>query len=371
MRKHLTEITRLGLIAILMLTLGGSNLTAQNYRRGVEGRQAPAWGVDQWLNLPDGKKTLDIDDYNGKVLYLYGFQSWCPGCHSHGFPTLSKMISKYADNDKVAFVAIQTVFEGFGTNTFKAAERVGQQYSLDIPIGHSGSDDQRSIFMARYRTGGTPWTIIIDKQGVVRYNDFRIEVPGATRLIDALLEEAMPQEQKLQLPDSRGELDMLGKKFSLTGLRWLNTDDNEQPQIDGKVTLLRWWTNTCKFCAASLPPIDKLGREFEDTDFQRVAVYHPKPPRNVGDKKILDDAHLYGFNGIVAADEDWSVLNKNYLDIKPRRFTSVSFLLDRDGIVRFIHPGPELRLTSSPGLEQAASDYQDLRTAIRALLASN
>ena len=65
----------------------------------------------QWLNLPSGKKKIDIQDYQGKVLYLFCFQSWCPGCHSSGFPTLQKVMSRFKDNDDVAFVAIQTVFE--------------------------------------------------------------------------------------------------------------------------------------------------------------------------------------------------------------------------------------------------------------------
>ena len=30
--------------------------------RGVVGRPAPEWGVNQWLNLPGGKTTLDVSD---------------------------------------------------------------------------------------------------------------------------------------------------------------------------------------------------------------------------------------------------------------------------------------------------------------------
>ena len=44
------------------------------------------------------------------------FQSWCPGCHSHGFPALKKVSDAFADNQNIAFVGIQTVFEGYFTN---------------------------------------------------------------------------------------------------------------------------------------------------------------------------------------------------------------------------------------------------------------
>jgi hypothetical protein len=40
--------------------------------------------------------------------------------------------------------------------------------------------------MRAYRTGGTPWTIIIDRDGVVRYNDFRVKPKAAISLINKL-----------------------------------------------------------------------------------------------------------------------------------------------------------------------------------------
>lgn len=153
---------------------------------GVLDTPAPAWKVDTWFNLPAGKASLDLADYKGKVVYLYGFQSWCPGCHSVGFPTLQKLIEKFGKADDVAFVAVQTTFEGFGTNTADAAKKTGERYNLSIPIGHSGSEAKRSALMQAYKTGGTPWTIVIDKDGVVRYNDFHITPAQGERLISAL-----------------------------------------------------------------------------------------------------------------------------------------------------------------------------------------
>jgi len=153
---------------------------------GVLDAPAPAWKADTWFNLPKGQDSLDVADYRGKVVYLYGFQSWCPGCHSQGFPTLQKLIEKFGKADDVAFVAVQTTFEGFSTNTAAKAKATGERYSLAIPIGHSGSEGKRSALMQAYKTGGTPWTIIIDKDGVVRYNDFHITPAQGERLISAL-----------------------------------------------------------------------------------------------------------------------------------------------------------------------------------------
>jgi len=91
---------------------------------------------------------------------------------------------QFADDPNVAFIAIQTVFEGFDVNTFERAQEVAQQYGLEIPFGHDpGPDGQRSLVMQRYRTAGTPWTVLIDRQGRVQFNDFRADAAEMARMI--------------------------------------------------------------------------------------------------------------------------------------------------------------------------------------------
>ena len=155
--------------------------------RGILGQPAPSLGVDMWYNLPEGRESADVNDYKGKVVYLYGFQSWCPGCHRLGFPTLVELIEHYEGNEDVAFIAVQTTFEGFGTNTPEKAKETADHYGLSIAVGHSGTSHQPSTVMKRYRTGGTPWTVIIDRHGVVRFNDFHVQSDAAVALIDRLL----------------------------------------------------------------------------------------------------------------------------------------------------------------------------------------
>ncbi len=172
-------------IAIALSTLTAS-ATAETRTLGILKRQAPAWEVTQWFQLPDGKTSLDVNDFKGKVVYLYCFQSWCPGCHSHGFPTLQQLTKHFANDPNVAFVAIQTTFEGYGFNTFNKAKATMAKYDLTVPTGQSGDPDARSRLMRSYRTGGTPWTIIIDKHGVVQFNNYHIQAAQAIQLIEYL-----------------------------------------------------------------------------------------------------------------------------------------------------------------------------------------
>ena len=173
-------------LLLTCLLLSHAADAAGSHRPGIQGKKAPAFSVTEWINLKGEQKTFDLEDLEGKVIYLYCFQSWCPGCHSRGFPTLKEVIKDFADDDAVGIVAIQTTFEGFSSNTFERAKAIAKKYDLHIPIGQSGTAGSKSKIMQNYRTGGTPWTIIIDKNGVVRYNDFHITAEAASKLIRKL-----------------------------------------------------------------------------------------------------------------------------------------------------------------------------------------
>ena len=170
------------LLSIMLISLCVSVQAQQ--KGGILGQKAPKWNVKKWHHLSQDKKSLEIDEYKGKVIYLYCFQSWCPGCHSAGFPTLKKVQEKFKNNKEVKFLAIQTVFEGFHTNTFANALKVSKKFGLTIPFGQSGEKGVKSQLMKDYRTRGTPWAIIIGKDGLVKYNDFHIKSSEAEKIIN-------------------------------------------------------------------------------------------------------------------------------------------------------------------------------------------
>ncbi|MEE2780475.1 MAG: TlpA disulfide reductase family protein [Myxococcota bacterium] len=183
---HLRKTALTLLVLILSVTLA-HDVSAR--KRGIKGQQAPTWeGIQTWFQLPDGQRTLDVTDLKGKVVFVLTFQSWCPGCHSRGFPTLQAVKQHFKGRDDVAFVAMQTVFEGFSSNTEKKALETVRSYGLDIPTAHDpGPRNQGSVVMRRYRSGGTPWIIIIDPGGVVRFNGFHIPASKAIPMVEGLL----------------------------------------------------------------------------------------------------------------------------------------------------------------------------------------
>ncbi len=177
---------------VLLWFVSTTLVQAQDLEKlGIMGLQAPSWEVEKWIDgNGDEMATIDLKDFEGKVVYLYGFQSWCPGCHKYGFPSLKALTEEFKGNEEVVFVAVQTVFEGHHTNTKNKLRKMQEKYDLRIPFGHDSGDKttrNRSKILTNYRTGGTPWVVIIDTEGTVMYNDFHIEVEKASKMIRALV----------------------------------------------------------------------------------------------------------------------------------------------------------------------------------------
>ncbi|MBT8495150.1 MAG: TlpA family protein disulfide reductase [Deltaproteobacteria bacterium] len=180
-------MARFWLSLLLAVSLLAPSLADGKRKYGIHGHKAPKLNVGTWFNLPKGKKSIDLPELRGKVVYLLFFQSWCPACHSHGLPRMKKLVREYEKKD-VVFLVIQTVFEGYAVNTPAKAEATRKQFGLDIPVGHDGGPE-RSRVMRRYRTGGTPWVVVIDKEGIVRFDDYFLANPAARKLLDRLGKE--------------------------------------------------------------------------------------------------------------------------------------------------------------------------------------
>ena len=150
---------------------------------GVLGLKGKELSVPLWLNQKgEEMPAVSLADFKGKFKVLYCFQAWCPGCHSKGLPDLKEMVKAMNGRDDVVFLAIQTVFEGRDANTFERVKEIQREYGLAIPFGHDPGNESTgniSTTMINYRTGGTPWFIFIDKNDVVVFNDYHLEVDKA------------------------------------------------------------------------------------------------------------------------------------------------------------------------------------------------
>jgi hypothetical protein len=148
--------------------------------------KAKAIGVKHWIDK-DGNKIppIELSDLSGKFKIIFCFQNWCPGCHSNGFPTLKKLINGLQENNNIRFLAIQTVFEGHSQNTYDKIREAQIKYDLKIPFGHDAGNDDKSVsnFMKNYKTGGTPWFVLIDKHDNIVFADFHLNPDAAIEIL--------------------------------------------------------------------------------------------------------------------------------------------------------------------------------------------
>ena len=143
--------------------------------------------------------------------------------------------------------------------------------------------------------------------------------------------------------------------------------------LKGKVVLVRFWTDGCHWCFSTAPALKEFHETYAAKGLAVIGMYTPKPPRDATPDEVRGFAKRFGFAFPVGLDNDHGVLNSWWLAPHGRRldrkFTSVSFLLDRKGIVRKIHFGPEFFASDDPEHAQANRDYLDMKKTVEALLA--
>ena len=167
---------------------------------------------------------------------------------------------------------------------------------------------------------------------------------------------------------SRGE-DRLGvpaPPLKLSG--WLNSPPLDMDHLRGKVVLIRWWTDQCPFCAATAPALKGLDRKYRARGLEVIGIFHPKPAGDWSMERMRAATAQKGFTFPVALDADWAALNRWWPDLEKRGWTSVSFVCDKKGIIRYVHPGGEFHESSAADHSRCDRDYREIERVIERLL---
>ena len=159
------------------------------------------------------------------------------------------------------------------------------------------------------------------------------------------------------------------KALGWEGVEWLNSEPIHLDDLRGKVVLVRWWTDSCPYCTRSAPALNEFHARFARRDLIVIGMYHPKPiDRLITASEIREAAQERGFGFPIAIDHGWLVLRRWWLDGGRRSATSVSFLIDRHGVIRHIHPGPAFHREVVGGDDQPSKDFAALDRMIDQVL---
>ena len=164
--------------------------------------------------------------------------------------------------------------------------------------------------------------------------------------------------------------ELIGKPAPEWGtLEWMNSQPLKLSELEDKVVLIRWWTETCPFCSRSAPALNEFHDTFKEKGLVVVGMYHPKPPGPRRQQALEKAVKRLGFEFPIALDMDWSRLRRYWLANSRHRWTSVSFLMDKRGKIRYIHPGGEYYKEEGETRTEAQRDYDELKAMIEKLIA--
>lgn len=153
-------------------------------------------------------------------------------------------------------------------------------------------------------------------------------------------------------------------------MQWLQSPPITISKLKGKVVLIRWWTDECIFCMNSADALNNWYNQYHEKGLIVLGIYHVKP---IDRKVSLDDIREFaiekGFQFPIGVDQEWKNLNRYWLESGPKDYTSISILLDKNGKIRYIHPGGEYHKEEIEGHEHCVKDYMKIDSLIRQLLA--
>jgi len=141
-------------LALLGACSGSGGETKSDYGR------RPDWS----LKLPDGKKT-SAADYDGKVVIVDFWATWCPPCRQEipGFIALQK---KYADKG--------LVIVGFSFDNDPTEHQVWiKQQGLNYLSIYANTDEGKAVVEQFGKQvgeiSGLPTTLVLDRKGTIVY----------------------------------------------------------------------------------------------------------------------------------------------------------------------------------------------------------
>ena len=123
----------------------------------------PATSADQIYTAKfsdvDGRQQ-PLSQWRGKIMVINFWATWCPPCRSE-IPDFVKVSQATFDKG--------VVFVGIALDEVDPVIRFAQEYGVKYPMLIGGEPGYAFAEMLGNRTSSIPYTVIVDRQGVVKY----------------------------------------------------------------------------------------------------------------------------------------------------------------------------------------------------------
>ena len=161
-----------------------------------------------------------------------------------------------------------------------------------------------------------------------------------------------------------GEDQMIGQPAPAWVHRgWANSAPLDVRQLRGKVVLLRFFTDQ----PVGAPAVVELYQKYQPQGLAAIGFYTPQPmPSDTDVEFVRDLAASVGFDFPVAVDSRWETVNKYWLNRADAQPGSMTFLIDRKGIIRYIQPDGRYEKNSKD--RRSRTEYERLEKQLEVLL---
>ncbi len=140
------------LVGMLFVGLGHDN---QKFTSAFQNKTAPDFSIPDLFDADGKKRTINRSLFNGKIVVLNFWASWCSACY-----TEHPILMKLSKDKRITMVGI-----AYKDETKPARAMLNK---LGNPFKYTGLDQQGDAGI-EYGVSKVPETFIIDKAGVVRY----------------------------------------------------------------------------------------------------------------------------------------------------------------------------------------------------------
>ena len=101
---------------------------------------------------------LNTSSLRGKVVFINFWASWCPPCRAE-FPSIETLYSQFKDNPDVFFLTVNE-----DSDLAKGRAYLDNE-NFSVPMYQSISNVSSEVY-----SGTLPTTLVLDKEGVIRYH---------------------------------------------------------------------------------------------------------------------------------------------------------------------------------------------------------
>lgn len=156
----------------------------------------PPIAVSEWVNGPFDPAT----QFKGKVTVIHFFEMLCAGSLGYSLPRITEWVKKYGPNPAFAAIGIHSVWELHDRQTPEALKEFLARREIKYPVGIDKlrpQDPRGNETLWNFRIANeegrlsTPGTVIVDKQGIVRFKKYGnidpTQLVEVEKLIDQLL----------------------------------------------------------------------------------------------------------------------------------------------------------------------------------------